>query len=420
MIVNLKNYSDRGVQNSIKMALIGGIDVSVDKEKQKMILGLEWNIFFTGITSFLTDTTTKMIYAIMPLFLLSIGASKIELSLIEGVAESTASILKALSGWWSDKIGKNKPFMVIGYAITALLSPLFSIVTSPLQVLTIRFAERVGKGIRTAPRDSLIAGSSSECNKGRGFGFHKAMDNSGAIMGPLLAVAVLAVFPGDYRKVFLFSAVPGIMGLLVIILFVREAKKSKAEFLGEIKLKEFPIRYYIFLGIAFIFTLGNSTDALLLVKASDIGIQALFLPLVYLIFNSVSVIFAIPAGMLSDRIGRERLIIFGYLLYSIIYFGFGRTNDKVVIILLFALYGLYSAATDGVQKALVTDIIDKGKRGTGLGIYNSLIGITLLPASVIAGVLYDKVDNRAPFYFGSAMALIATILMFGFYRKRAR
>ena len=356
----------------------------------------------------------------MPLFLMSIGASKTEVSLIEGIAESTGSVLKALSGWWSDKIGRNKPFMVVGYAITAILSPLFSIVTSPLQVLIIRFTERVGKGIRTAPRDSLIAGSSSESKKGRSFGFHKAMDNSGAIVGPLLAYAILTVFPSDYRKVFLLSAVPGILGVLVIISFVKEAKKSKAELPGKIAFKDFPIRYYTFLGIAFIFTLGNSTDALLLVKANDIGIKALFIPLVYLIFNSVSVIFAVPAGILSDRFGRERLIIFGYLLYSIIYFGFGRTNDKAVVILLFALYGLYSAATDGVQKALVSDLIDKNKRGTGLGIYNSIIGITLLPASVIAGVLYDKVDNRAPFYFGSAMALTATILMFGFYRKRIK
>jgi MFS family permease len=392
--------------------------VSDNNLKQKKVLGLEWNIFFTGITSFLTDTTTKMVYAIMPLFLISLGASKTELSLIEGVAESTASVLKALSGWWSDKIGKNKPFMVVGYAITAVLSPLFSIATSPLQVLAIRLTERVGKGIRTAPRDSLIAGSSNESQKGKSFGFHKAMDNSGAIVGPLLAFAVLALFPGDYRKVFLLAALPGMLGVLAIIVFVREAKKSKAELPGRIALKDFSSRYYMFLGIAFIFTLGNSTDALLLVKANDVGIQALFIPLVYLVFNSVSVIFAVPAGMLSDRFGRERLIIFGYLLYSAIYFGFGRTNDKVVVILLFALYGIYSAATDGVQKALVSDLVDKNKRGTGLGIYNSLIGITLLPASVIAGVLYDKIGSGAPFYLGSIMALTAAILMIGFYKKR--
>ncbi len=392
--------------------------MNADPERQKKILGLELNIFFAGITSFLTDTTTKMVYAVLPLFLLSLGASKTELSLIEGIAESTASVLKALSGWWSDKIGKNKPFMVVGYAITAVLSPLFSIAVTPLHVLIIRLTERVGKGIRTAPRDSLIAGSSGKGTLGRSFGFHKAMDNAGAIAGPLLAFAVLALFPGGYRKVFMISAVPGMLGVLVIIIFIREGRRIKAELPGKIALKDFPAKFYLFLGIAFVFTLGNSTDALLLVKASDSGIQAMFIPLVYLVYNSVSVIMAVPAGILSDRIGRERLIIFGYALYALIYFGFGRTNDQVSLVLLFALYGFYSAATDGVQKALVADLIDKDKRGTGLGIYNSLIGITLLPASIIAGVLYDKIDNRAPFYFGAAMAFTAAILMFWFYKKR--
>jgi MFS family permease len=353
----------------------------------------------------------------MPLFLISIGASKTEVSLIEGIAESTASVLKAVSGWWSDKIGKNKPFMIIGYGFTAILSPLFSIVTSPFQVLVVRFTERVGKGIRTAPRDSLVAGSSNNSEKGKNFGFHKAMDNSGAIVGPLLAFTILSAFPGDYRKVFMFSVLPGIFGLFTIIFFVKEAKKSKNVLPKKITFKDFSYKYYIFLGIAFIFTLGNSTDALLLVKAGDVGIKALFIPMVYLIFNTVSVIFSVPMGILSDKFGRERLIIFGYLLYSIIYFSFGRTNNRILVILLFALYGLYSAATDGVQKALVSDLINENKRGTGLGIYNSLIGITLLPASLMAGVLYDKVNNSAPFYLGSAMALIAAILMSLFYKR---
>ncbi|XWX62699.1 MFS transporter [Desulfitobacterium sp. AusDCA] len=381
----------------------------------KTILGIEHNIFFVGLTSFLTDTTTKMIYAIMPLFLMTLGATKTELSLIEGIAESTASVLKALSGWWSDKIGKNKPFMIIGYAFTALLSPLFVLVNSPIQVLFIRFFERVGKGIRTAPRDSLIAGSSERNAKGKSFGFHKAMDNSGAILGPLLASGVLFLFPGEYRKVFLLAAIPGLLGLGAIIFFVKEAHKDKTKRLGRIALKDFSLKYYVFLGIVFIFTLGNSTDALLLIKASDIGIQDAFIPIIYLIFNAVSVVFAIPAGILSDKIGRERLIIFGYLLYSIIYFGFGRTSSQAVLILLFALYGLYSAATDGVQKALISDFIDINKRGTGLGLYNSIIGVTLLPASVIAGFLYDHINNRAPFYYGAVMAFFAAILMIVFY-----
>ncbi|MDP4095106.1 MAG: MFS transporter [Bacillota bacterium] len=386
----------------------------------KKIFGLEWNIFFSGLTSFLTDTATKMIYCIMPFFLLSIGASKTMLSLIEGIAESTASVLKAFSGLWSDKIGKNKPFMIVGYAFTTIISPLYALVFSPIHVLYLRFIERIGKGIRTAPRDSLVAGSTIGSRTGRSFGFHKAMDNCGAIAGPLIAFWVLSVFPSDYRKIFLISAIPAMLGVLTIVLFVKEAKKKKEDLPEKISLKDFSARYYLFLAIIFIFTLGNSTDALLLVKANAIGITTAYIPLVYLIFYSVSVIFAIPIGILSDKIGRERLIIAGYILYSIVYYGFGHTDTKSVIIGLFMLYGLYSAATDGVQKALVSDIIDKKRRGTGMGIYNTVLGITLLPASLIAGILYDRVNDRAPFYFGACTALIAAVLMIVFYLTKDR
>ena len=388
---------------------------------REKILGIDRNIFFVGLTSFFTDTTSKMVYSVMPLFLLSLGASKTEISLIEGIAESTASLLKAVSGWWSDKIRKNKPFMVVGYAFTALLSPLFALAASPLQVLLIRFSERVGKGIRTAPRDSLVAGSSTDANRGKNFGFHKAMDNSGAIVGPLLAFFVLALFPTDYRRVFIIAAIPGILGMLNLLFFVKEMKRDRGDDC-RISFRAFSKEFYIFLGIVFIFTLGNSTDALLLVKAGDVGVKDTFIPIMYLIFNSVSVLFSIPAGMLSDKIGRERLIVFGYLLYACIYFGFGISGSPVTILFLFALYGLYSASTDGVQKALVSDLVDKDKRGTGLGLYNCLVGITLLPASLIAGVLYDHVNNRAPFYFGAAMAAAAGLMMlcYGIWRKAGK
>ena len=383
------------------------------------ILGINKNIFFVGLTSFLTDTASKMVYAVMPLFLLSLGASKTEISLIEGIAESTASLLKAVSGWWSDKIGKNKPFMVVGYAFTAFLSPLFAITTSPLQVLLIRFSERVGKGIRTAPRDSIVAGSSTETNRGKNFGFHKAMDNSGAIAGPLLAFFVLMMFPTDYRRVFVIAAIPGILGMLNLIFFVKEMKRDQGGMPFRITFRDFSKEFYIFLAIVFIFTLGNSTDALLLVKAGDVGVKDTFIPIMYLIINGVSVLFSIPAGILSDKIGRERLIVFGYLLYACIYFGFGQCKSPVTIMFLFALYGLYGASTDGIQKALVSDLVDKNKCGTGLGLYNCLIGITLLPASLIAGVLYDHINNRAPFYFGAAMAALAGLMMvaYGIWRK---
>ena len=396
-------------------------EMANNQKKKKRILGVESNVFFVGLTSFLTDTTTKMVYSILPLFLTTLGASKTEISLIEGIAESTASVLKSLSGWWSDKIGRNKPFMIIGYGITALLSPLFAFVTTPLQVLSIRFVERVGKGIRTAPRDSLVAGSSEENNNaGLNFGFHKAMDNSGAIVGPLIAFAVLAAFPGDYRRVFLFAAIPGLLGLLSIIFFVKEAKRAKSERLGKISFRDFPKDFYLFLAIVFLFTLGNSTDALLLLKASDVGVSDAFIPIMYLVFNSVSVAFAVPLGKLSDKIGRKRIIIGGYLMFSLIYFGFGKAATPFAIVGLFAFYGLYSAATDGIQKALVSDIIGKEKKGTGLGLYNMILGMTLLPASLIGGWLYDTFNNQVPFYFGSATALLSAFLMFLFYQRGKR
>ena len=391
-----------------------------DIVKTGKVFGMEKNVFFAGLTSFFMDTATKMVYSVMSMFLLSIGASKTQLSLIEGIAESTSSLIKAVSGWWSDKIGKNKPFMAVGYALSAVVIPFYASATAPLHILVLRFIERIGKGIRSAPRDSLIAASTTGDNKGRSFGFHKAMDNFGAIIGPLLSFAILSAFTGNYRLVLAFSAIPAFLSILIIILFIKEIKKKDEKHVARIRLKDFDRRFYYFLAIIFIFTLGNSTDQLLLVKANDVGIQALYIPLVYLVFNSVSVIFAVPMGMLSDRIGREKLIIFGYLIYAIIYFGFGRAGSVGMIIGLFALYGMYSAATDGVQKAMVTDLVDRDKRGTGLGIYNSLLGITLLPASLIAGVLYDRVDNSAPFYFGACMAFLAALLMFGFYVKKNR
>ena len=244
------------------------------------------------------------------------------------------------------------------------------------------------------------------------------MDNCGAIIGPLLSFAIISVFTGNYRLVFIASSIPALLSIVIIALYIKEAGKNKDLPRPKISLKSFPKRFYAFLAIIFVFTLGNSSDQLLLVKANDVGISALYIPLVYLIYNAVSVLFAIPMGILSDRIGRERLIIFGYVTYSLIYFGFGRTGHVGVVIGLFAFYGLYSAATDGVQKALVADVADKDKVGTAMGIYNSLLGVTLLPASLIAGLLYDHVNNSAPFYFGAVMAMLAALMMLVFYRRR--
>lgn len=383
----------------------------------KKIFGFERNVFYTGVTSFFTDTSTKMIYSVMPLFLLSIGASKTTIALIEGIAESTASLLKAFSGYWSDKIGKNKPFMIIGYGITALITPLYAFVSYPIQVLVFRFLERTGKGLRTAPRDSLISASVKNNDAGKNFGFHKMMDNSGAIIGPLIAFGILYFFPKDYTKIFWLATIPAILGVITIIGFIKEASVVEKSKITKTSYKRLPRKFYLFLAIITIFSLGNSSDALLLIKTSETGVKASFIPLMYMIFNVVSVFFAVYIGKLSDRIGREKLIIAGFFIYALVYFLFGRFNHLTLFIVLFILYGLYSALTDGSQKAFISDIVSKELKGTGYGIYHAVLGITLLPASFIAGKLYDKIDSSVPFYFGGTMALIAAILMLWFSKK---
>ena len=381
--------------------------------------GLDKNIFFTGLTSFFTDTSSKMVYSVMPLFLLSIGATKTQLSLIEGIAESTASLLKAVSGFWSDKIGKNKPFMIIGYAATALVTPLYSYVVHPMQVLVFRFLERVGKGIRTAPRDSLIAASSPKNETGKSFGFHKAMDNSGAIIGPLIAAAVLFFLPDNdpdfqYKTIFWIAAIPAVMGVFILMFLVKDIKAQSVSAKTPVSIKKLPKNFYFFLLIISIFTLGNSTDSLLIVRTSETDISSSWIPFIYMIFNVVSVFLAIPIGKLSDRIGRGKLITLGFLIYSLVYFMFGAFNNIWVFVGMFIMYGIYSALTDTCQKSLVSDLIPKELKGTGFGLYHAVLGIMLLPASLIAGYLYDNVGASWAFYFGSIMSGIAMLLMIAF------
>lgn len=374
-------------------------------------LDLNKNVFYIGLTSFFTDTSTKMVYSVMPLFLLSIGASKTVISLIEGIAESTASLLKFISGFWSDKIGRSKPFMIIGYGVTAIVTPLYALAKIPFHILALRFTERVGKGLRAAPRDKLIGDSVDKKDAGKNFGFHKAMDNSGAIIGPLLAALLLIAFPHNYRLIFIWAAIPAFIGVITIIFLIKDTRRPVEKENNKFKINQLPRRFYIFIFIVFIFTLGNSTDALLLVKSSEVGVKDAWVPFIYMLFNTVSVIFSLPIGILSDKIGREKLIFAGFMVYALTYLFFGLSSKAIVLILLFIPYGFYSALSDTSQKAFISDIVGKDLKGTAFGIYHAVLGITLLPASLIAGKLYDSVGNGAPFYFGAAMAFLASLLM---------
>lgn len=369
------------------------------------------NVIATGLTSFFTDISTKMVYSVMPLFLISIGASKTTISLIEGIAESTAALLKALSGFWSDRIGRSKPFMVIGYGITAIVTPLYSAISKPIQVLAIRFSEKVGKGLRAAPRDSLIAASLENKDVGKNFGFQKAMDNSGAIIGPLMASLVLFLLPEDYNTLFLLATIPAILGVLSVIFGVKEPHPSSKQKKKTASFRQLPRRYWLFLAVVFIFSLGNSSDALLIIKVSETGINKALIPFIYMIFNVVSVLLAIPVGRLSDKIGRERLIALGFGIYALTYFLFGKYNSFRAFVPLFVMYGIYSALTDVSQKSFISDLTTSAMKGTGYGIYHAMLGVTLLPATLLGGWLYDSFGNSIPFYFGGTMASVAALLM---------
>jgi len=383
------------------------------------ILGFDRNIFFAGVTSFFTDTGNKLLYSVMPLFLLSIGASKTSIALIEGIAESTAAFVKIISGRQSDKTGKKKPFLIAGYGAPAVITPLYALAATPVGVLILRFLERIGKGLRAAPRDALISASAAGKDTGKSFGFHKAMDNSGAIVGPFIAFLLLSAFHSDFRTLFLIAAIPAVIGVLIVIFFIRETATGagsgqKQAPVAQYSFSALPTRFRFFTVIVFVFTLGNSADALLLVRTTETGISETLVPLVYMIFNVVSVIVSIPVGKLSDKIGREKLILAGFLIYACCYFFFGYSNDIRVFAVVFAFYGLYLALVDVSQRSLISDIVGKELKGTAYGIYYAALGIGLLPASLIAGLLYDRVSSGAPFFFGSGMSLIAALLMFVF------
>jgi len=370
-----------------------------------------FNIILLGITSLLTDISSEMIYPILPIFLVvQLGASPAILGFIEGVAESLASLVKVFSGYFSDKIKSRKPFIIFGYVSSGVGKFFLFIATNWLYVLAGRVIDRFGKGLRTAPRDAFIADSARENKKGAAFGLHRAMDTAGACIGVFLAYILITHFKGSFKKIFLFSLIPAFFGVAFLFL-VREKKtdiKSPKENL-KFRWHALDKRLKLFLIFTFIFTLGNSSNQFLLLRAKDLGSPLPEVVLFYLVYNIIYALVSYPAAYLSDRWGRKKILVLGYFFYGLVYLGFAANHSLFNFWFLFGFYGLYIGFTEGVEKALIADIAPSGLRATSIGLHAALVGIGLLPASLFAGILWKFFGPAAPFYFGGLMGILASL-----------
>lgn len=371
------------------------------------------NIKAFAWASFLRDVASEMVYPLLPGFFANVlrtGATF--LGITEGIAEATASVLKGVSGYWSDRVKRRKPMVLLGYGISALTTPLIGFAYHWWVVLAARFGDRVGKGIRTAPRDALIADSVSENIRGKSFGLHRAADTAGAVVGPLLAWLLMWLTGNNYRLVFWLSLIPGVICVLVLVLFVKETGIARIKKGIRASLKELPIPFFTFLAIMGFFSLGNSSNTFLLLKAQASGVAPALVPALYALFNIVYAATAYPLGALSDRWGRRTLLIIGFLIYGAVYLLSALTGFAWAWWLILPLYGLFYGATDGVQRAMVADVVkDERLRGTAYGLYHMTVGVLLLPASLLAGFLWDKVSPQTPFFIGGAVGVSAAIML---------
>lgn len=373
------------------------------------------NVYALTVVSFLTDVSSEMIYPLLPAFLTTtLGASASFVGAIEGAAESTAALLKLASGWWSDRVRRRKPLVIVGYVIASVMRPLVALARSAGQVLAIRVSDRVGKGIRNSPRDALIADSVDPTIRGKAFGFHRSGDNAGGVVGPLIAFALLNWRQVSLRTVFWWAAVPGALAVGTTIWGVRDVPKERpATTPSSHSSPSLSIslggRFWSVLFVILLFTLGNSTDAFLLLRAQQLGVPIALAPILWAWLHIVKTASGTPGGMLSDRLGRKPLLVAGWLLYAVVYFAFGRASATWHAWALFGVYGVFFGLTEGTERALVADLVPLSRRGTAFGWYNLTIGIGALPASVIFGELWDHYSSRAAFDFGAAMALAAAL-----------
>jgi MFS family permease len=380
------------------------------------------NIWFLTIGSFLTDVSSEMLTNLIPLFLYNVlGVQTSIIGLIDGIAETTASLVKIYSGALSDRLGKRKLLTVAGYALSTISKPFLYLAVTWEWVLGVRFSDRVGKGVRTAPRDALLAGSAKTDQRGFVFGIHRAGDTAGAFFG--LGIAGLIIWLTQagmtvlerhtFQVVVLASIIPAVLAVLVLAFGVKEVEtvRKADQDRPTLSWKAFDRRFRAFVIVVIIFTLGNSSDSFIILRGQNSGLSVLQIIGMLMTFNAVYALLAGPLGSLSDRVGRRKLMLAGWMVYGLVYLGFALSHTGVEIWVLFGLYGIYYALTEGVAKALVADIVPQEQRGTAYGLFNAAIGFSALPASVIAGVLWQYINPAAPFIFGAVLSLLAGFLL---------
>jgi MFS family permease len=395
------------------------------ENKKTGIRSLPLNVWILTATSFLTDVSSEMIVYLVPLFLANVlNAGTAVIGLIEGLAETTASLMKIYSGALSDKLGKRKWITVIGYGLSTIAKPFMYFAGTWQGVLGVRVADRLGKGIRTAPRDALVAGSIDEKQRGLAFGLHRAGDTAGAFFGLLIAAVIVWLTEkgaadltrSTFRIAVLVSIIPAVLAVVVLAIGARDVATSGKSTAPILSLKGMDNRFKMFMLVLVLFTLGNSSDAFIILRAQERGLDVLQIMLMLMTFNLIYSVLAGPLGALSDRVGRRRLIIFGWISYGLVYLGFALSHTGWQIWTLFGFYGIYYAATEGSAKALIADLVPADRHGTAYGLYNAAIGLTAFPASAIAGLLWQGAFGwhgfgpAAPFFFGAGLALLAGVL----------
>jgi len=396
------------------------------RDTNGILAGLSGNVLVLGAVSFLNDAASEMIYPLLPVFLTAVlGAGPAALGIIEGIAESTASLLKLASGYYSDRVRRRRGWVISGYLLSNLTRPMIGLAVTWPGVLVLRFFDRIGKGVRTSPRDALIAESVTPAFHGKAFGFHRAADHAGAIPGPLLATALLAFGQFDLKTVFLLSIVPGLLAVAVLSAGVRETPDASRASASRQKLhiaqawREMPPTLRRFTAILFLFTLGNSTDAFLLLKAQRLGVSVAMIPMLWVALHVVKSGSSIPGGIVSDRMGRKGVIVAGWGVYGATYAGFVWADAAWQAWALFILYGLYFGLTESAEKALIADLAPSNLRGSAFGLYHLMLGIGALPASLLFGWIWQSWGDAAAFGMGAGLAFAAGLLLIGLPLRRA-